>query len=161
MHLDVKHKDSVGQAEFLGWAEGNECRSLNLYVEQVETGLKKKLSKNFTVHSSPCNNCLEVLSQCVISGLKCCFCTLTHMESESLQCSFPFCFPSLCAVLSLCCCPDFPSLAWCSQFVTHCLMTHFQQGQWRLIHQNSMSAPWQVFAMEQEQLPWLGIQLCP
>lgn len=28
MHLDVKHKDSVGQAEFLGWAEGNECRSL-------------------------------------------------------------------------------------------------------------------------------------
>lgn len=45
--------------------------------------------------------------------------------------------------------------------VTHWLMTPFQQGQWRLIHQNSMSAHWQVFAMEQEQLPWLGIQLCP
>lgn len=40
-------------------------------------------------------------------------------------------------------------------------MTHFQQGQWSLIHQNSTSAHWQVFAMEQEQLRWLGIQLCP
>lgn len=68
MHLGVKQRDSVGQAEFLRWTElcsrGHSSSSLNLYMEQVETGLEKekKLSKIFTVHSFPFNNWLEVLS---------------------------------------------------------------------------------------------------
>jgi len=34
------------------------------------------------------------------------------------------------------------------QSVTHCLITDFQEGQWRLIDQNIMCAKWQAFAAE-------------
>lgn len=78
------------------------------------------------------------------------------LSATQLHILLPF---PLCRSLPALCCSE-PCLVF-SVSVTHCLMTHFQQGQRSLIHQNSTSAHWQVFAMEQEQLPWLGIQLCP